>query len=143
MFIKKGELKDGVVIVRYYSSFEEYKKDNPKSKVHAADFNSYWTGNNKTQKRLETNFVKGFADSLRLVRLYPEVKKVDMEIPVDGKTYKFLASREQIEKFFNVDLDALYQAYQQGETSLSKYIDPIIYNDSERDKFLKQFITEQ
>lgn len=141
-FMKDGTLKDGVVTIRYYSDYQEYKKANPKSNVDAQTFSTYWSGSQNTQKRLEINLTKGFTESLRLVRLYPEIKKVDIEIPVRSYTYKFEATTEEIEQFFNADLDALRKAYQKGNASLSEYIDPVILKDSKRKEFLDTFVTK-
>ncbi|SMO55230.1 hypothetical protein [Melghirimyces algeriensis] len=141
-FIQKSELKDGVVTIRYYGSYDEYKKENPDSKIDSKDFNTYWSGTQGTQKRLEMNLTRGFTESLRIARLYPEVKKIDMEIPVKGKVYKFKASREELEQFFKANFDELHKAYQEGNKSLSEYIDPVIHKESKRKEFLDTFVTQ-
>lgn len=140
-FLKESTLKDGVVNLSYYGSYEEYKKDNPKTTTDKTTFDTYWEGTQNDPKRLETNLVKGFMESLRIARLYPEVKEVNIEIPVDSKVYSFKANRKQLEQFFEVSLDELNREYHQGNTSLAKYIDPIIADDNQREKFMEKFVT--
>lgn len=140
-FLKESTLEDGVVTLVYHGSYEEYKKDNPKSPIDEMTFDTYWKGTQNDPKRLETNLVRGFTESLRIARLYPEVKEIYIEIPVDGKIYSFESSREQLEQFFKVNLDDLNKAYHQGDTSLAEYIDPVVSKDDQRKKFMDTFVT--
>jgi len=143
-FIKKAELKNGVVTVEYYGDYEEYKKDKPESNVSSDQFYSYWGGHQQTQKRLEMNLAKGFTESLRLARMYPDkIDEIKMVIPARGKTYEFEATRSELEQFFGIDMKTLNEAYKQGDSSLSKYIDPVVYEDEKRKQFLESFVNEQ
>src|SRR5690606_33903159 len=114
---------------------------NPKSPIDEMTFDTYWKGTQNDPKRLETNLDRGFTESLRIARLYPEVKEIYIEIPVDGKIYSFESSREQLEQFFKVNLDDLNKAYHQGDTSLAEYIDPMVSKDDQRKKFMDTFVT--
>ncbi len=128
-FIKTVKLKDEKATIKYVKSYKEYKKLKPNSSLKESDYQDYFSTVDKIDKIL-------VGESVRLLRQFPALKQVSIQLPFNGKTYSIKVERKQVNDYLGFKVEEL--RVDDGSWN-NKFINPIVYQEEEREKFIDRF----
>ncbi|MBD1374016.1 hypothetical protein IC620_16895, partial [Hazenella sp. IB182357] len=125
-FLQKGELKDGVAKLYFFSNYEKYKISlNYSSEVDKTllpeHFDNWSKGGDAVYgKSVEEALINTF----EIYWLFPkDIKEVHMEIPIDGSIYIFKGDQEKLKKFVLDDLTKISGDWNPDRQKLRKAFD--------------------
>ncbi|MBD1373987.1 hypothetical protein IC620_16730, partial [Hazenella sp. IB182357] len=97
-FLKKGELKDGVAKLYYFSNYEEYNKYNEEtsSSLSNKHFDD-WSTSRKNE--YSKNVLESISTTLDILQNFDDVERVQIELPVDGDMYVINITDNEMKKF--------------------------------------------
>jgi Tfp pilus assembly protein PilW len=129
-FIKEVKLDNEKAMIEYVKNWSEYKDMNPESKLKKSDYRDYFSTGDKIEKIL-------VEESVRLLRQFPALKEVSIKLPYNGKTHSIELSREEANEYLGFKVEEL--SVDDG-TWKDKFVDPIVYKEKEREKFVDKFV---
>lgn len=132
-FIKSISVTDNKGNIEFYSSFEEYKTDNPDSQLSEEDYKEYF----ETGDAVEKILVK---ENVRILRQFPNLTSTSMILPYNGKIYSIDLNREEVNEYLGFKVEELSTS--DGSWN-EKFNDPIVYDDTNRKKFFDKFVKVQ
>ena len=129
-FIKNISLADNYSVINFYSSFYEYKKDNPNSLITKKDYTEYFRIGNKIEKIL-------VIENIRLLRQFPTLVGAKMKLPFYGKTYSIEIDRASVNEYLGFKIEDLKI---EDDFWTVGFVDPIVYNKQGIKDFINNFI---
>lgn len=130
-FISSAEISGDTAIISY-GDYADHLKLHPRSSLKEKDYIEYWGTGDAINKAL-------MEEPIRLLREFTTLEKVNMALPFQGKKYNTQVDRKTIENYLNVNLAEIHKDAtneQWREKIASKY-----FNNEERSKYVKQFVT--
>lgn len=128
-FVKSVELTGNYGIINFYSSFDEYKNDNPKSLLTEEDYKKHFETRGKIEKIL-------VIENVRLLQQFPTLVGVKMRLQFDEKIYSMKIDRTSVNDYLGFKIEDL--KIEDGSWN-SEFLNPIGYNDRKRKDFIKKF----
>ena len=128
-FVKSTELTGNYGIINFYSSFDEYKNDNPKSLLTEDDYKKHF----ETKEKIEKILV---IENVRLLQQFPTLVGVKMKLQFDEKIYSMKIDRTSVNDYLGLKIEDL--KIEDGSWN-SEFLNPIGYNDRKRKDFIKKF----
>jgi len=113
-FVETIDIQENEVTIKYFEDFDTYKAANPESNVDEEAYKLYWGSGDAIEKAL----FKGVSD---LMDKEPNINKLNLSLPFDGKDYSYSVERSEVEKYIGADE----------------------YNDALRQEFIIRFIGEE
>lgn len=129
-FIKSISLKDNKGIIEYFGSYEEFKAAKQNSPLKKEDYASYFDTADAIDKLL-------VSEPVRLLRQFPSLEAVSMYLPYEGKTYSIKLKRQEVNEYLGFKVEKLSTS--DGSWN-EKFVDPIVYDERNREKFLDAFL---
>jgi len=112
-FVESLDLKDGQVSIKYFGTFDAYKKTYPESAITAEVFDNYWT-----DQKIEKLFASTTAS---LIKSDPKIQSVNITLPANGKTYTGVISKKDLEELTGLTFDQMeknwFKSYQTNFTT--------------------------
>lgn len=129
--IKVAEVKNqNEAHILYFPNFSEYRAANADAKLSEAEFKSYFPLVDTVNKAL-------MEESLRLLREFPAITRITMEVPYSTQTYAINTSKRSIENYMKVSFKKVHDELSQKQW---KELTKKYFTTKERDKFAKRFI---
>lgn len=129
-FIKDIAVKGNKGNIEYFGNYEEYKKANPDSRVTEESYKQYFDSGDAIEKI----FV---SENVRLLREFPDLTSTSMTLPYEGKTYSMNLKRQDTNDYLGFNVEDLNT---EDDSWNEKFVNPIVYNDVQRQKFFDKFV---
>ena len=113
-FVETIDIQETEVTIKYFEDFDTYKAATPESNVDEEDYKLYWGSGDAIEKAL----FKGVSD---LMDKEPNINKLNLSLPFQGKHYTYSVERSEVEKYIGADE----------------------YNDTLRQEFIIKFIGDE
>lgn len=129
-FIKSISLIDNKGMIEYYGSYEEFKAAKPNSLLNKEDYTSYFDTGDAIEKLL-------VSEPVRLLSQFPSLEAISIHLPYDGKTYSIELKRQEVNEYLGFNVEKL--SVSDGSWN-EKFVDPIVYDERNREKFIDTFV---
>jgi hypothetical protein len=97
-FIKESKmLGDSHLLIKYFSSYSEFKEARPNTNQTEESFNEYFSTGNAIKKI----FV---GEPARILREFPEIFGVTIEIEFEGENYEAHVTREKLKEIIGFNI---------------------------------------
>lgn len=130
-FLKKATVNENQSNIIFVKDYDEHKLLNPESNITEKDYKLYWDTGDAINKVL-------MGESVRILKEFPKLVKINMIIPFEGKVYKLSIDRQTVEKYFSLKLNELNNDNQKWR---DQFVNQYLYDKKERAKFTEKFIT--
>lgn len=124
--ISKIVLQDNFASISYVKNFSEYIALQPQSSMTKDMIEAYWDTGEAVKKALVQSPVQ-------LMRKLDFLKKVELTLPRNNKTYFISVEKGELEKFIGKDFQVIVDDW------TNTFYDPYVYTKANRDKFFKKF----
>lgn len=124
--VKSAELIGKKAIIKYVENYQEYKKLNPQSRVTEKDLEGYWSTGKAIKKALNDG-------SVRLMKKLDFIEETEINLPINGKTYKINVAKKDLEDFLGKSFEDVKNDWAKS------FSDEYVYSDLGREKFFKKF----
>ncbi|HHY0843106.1 TPA: hypothetical protein ACVW7B_003082 [Bacillus cereus] len=132
-FIKDMKLNNKDAEITFYDSFTSYKSAKPESNVSEEQYKQYFS----TGDAIEKMFV---SEPARLLRQFPDLNTVKMNLPFDGKTYNTSLDRNSLNTYLGFKIEDLKVDDQSWN---KKFNNPYVYDKAQRKALFKKFVNVQ
>lgn len=133
VFLKEAKIINGnKAQIDYASTAKVFKELSPESALTDEFILAAWKNGDMVNKVL-------MEAPLQVLREFPGLEEVQVNIPLEGKVHSINVSRKLVEKNFNINLDELHE-----DKSLDKWrtqVVDIYFNKKEREKYVQEFAT--
>ncbi|MEK3770099.1 hypothetical protein MKY14_16225 [Paenibacillus sp. FSL R5-0887] len=127
-FIKNIDVGKDYIKVNFFKDFKEYKKENTGSMITEAEYKDYFSTGDQINKIL-------MEESSRLFKEFHGASSIGISIPFEGKTYSVSLTKEEVEKFYEVDFNTLT-----SDDEWRGRISNPFFNDEDRGMFVAKFV---
>ena len=139
-FIKHVKLEGNKGHIEYFGNYAEYESHTD-GFLSKEVYDAYFGTGNTVLKIL-------VSEPVRLMRKFPELIGASMVLPYEGKTYTIDVSREEVNAYFGFKVEDLRILADVNHdpaqaTWNTKFIDPIVYDEVNRQQFVDTFVTVQ
>ncbi|MES5865315.1 hypothetical protein [Bacillus cereus group sp. RP32] len=132
-FIKDMKLSNNEAEITFHDSFASYKSANPTSSNTEDQYKQYFS----TGDAIEKMFV---SEPARLLRQFPDLNTIKMNLPFDGKTYSTSLDRNSLNSYLGFKIEDLKV---EDKSWVKKFNDRYVYDKTKRKAFFKKFVTVQ
>ncbi|OMD29159.1 hypothetical protein BJP48_18890 [Paenibacillus odorifer] len=127
-FIKNVDVGEDSIEVNFFKDFKEYKKENTGSMISEDEYKEYFSTGDQINKIL-------MEESSRLFKEFHGALSIGISIPFEGKTYSVSLTKEEVEKFYEVDFNTLT-----SNDEWNGRISNPFFNDEDRELFVAKFV---
>ena len=127
-FIARTQLKGDTLEIQYYLNYNQYLSENPDTRLTEYDFNTYFETGWAVDK-IRT------LESVRILRYFPQINRVTINVPLQGKYYSVSVTRKEILHIYGPDVLDM-----SNDTAWrTQFADRVGYHRKEREKFVTLF----
>lgn len=128
-FINNADVSGSKGIYSYFSSFDEFLKTNPDSKINEAKFDNYFSS-------LDDIEILLFREPVRLLKNIPILEQIELTIKFAEKTYISRVDKSTLVNFYDIDLHEMAM----NNNKWIRFVDKFIFDPEKRAQFLKRFV---
>ncbi|PEI78325.1 hypothetical protein [Bacillus wiedmannii] len=132
-FIKDMKLNNNEAEIIFHDSFASYKSANPTSSNTEDQYKQYFS----TGDAIEKMFV---SEPARLLRQFPDLNTVKMNLPFNGKTYSTSLDRNSLNSYLGFKIEDLKVEDQSWN---KKFNNTYVYDKAKRKALFGKFVTVQ
>lgn len=126
-FMKTIDLKDGVVNIEYYASFDEYLEEHPNTSFNPTDYAVAISRRNEIL----------VGETVGVLRYFPEMKSIRIYLPSYNENYTVDVNRQQLDELLGLDVTEPRGDSQWRE----EFTSPYVYDAQGRERFFETFVT--
>ncbi|MDA3843321.1 MAG: hypothetical protein PF588_03000 [Candidatus Kapabacteria bacterium] len=130
-FLQYASADKNNVLVKYFSSYADYKRANPDSAARPKAFDYYFADRADAEMLI-------VREPMKIMTALPMVQSVVLYAPVDSTYMKVDIDRETAAKYFDID----FMEMSLNDNKWRKFVDKNIIDSSKRNAFLSRFAAE-